>query len=197
MSAALASSRRLLDAAATELVTGNGRIEVAPVAARAGTSVGLIYRNFGSKAGLLAAVVADFYDRYEAQVFDAPLAGLPDWAARERLRLEQTVDFYLDDPLAAVILGRLESVPEVAAVEATRLRRHVEEAAANVRRGQERGEIPNDVDPGLAGAMILGGLRQALAEVLTRKRKPSRARLADELWRFVAAGVRFQPSSRS
>jgi AcrR family transcriptional regulator len=197
MSPALASSRRLVDAAATELVTGNGRIEVAPVAARAGTSVGLIYRNFGSKAGLLAAVVADFYDRYEAQVFDAPLSGLPDWAARERVRLEQTVDFYLDDPLAAVILGRLGSEPEVAAVEATRLRRHVEEAAANVRRGQGRGEIPNDVDPGLAGAMILGGLRQALAEVLTRKRKPSRARLTDELWRFVAAGVRFQPSSRS
>ena len=161
---------------------------------RAGTSVGLIYRNFGSKAGLLAAVVDDFYDRYDAQVFDAPMAGLPGWEARERVRLEQTVDFHLDDPLAAVILGRLAREPEVAAVEAERVRRHVEAAAANVRRGQERGEIPNDVDPGLAGAMILGGLRQALAEVLTRKRRPSRARLVDELWRFVAAGVRFQPT---
>jgi AcrR family transcriptional regulator len=189
------SYRRLLEAAAVELVSGNGRIEVAPVAARAGTSVGLIYRNFGSKAGMIAAVVEDFYDRYDMQVFDAPLAGLPGWAARERVRLEQTVDFYLDDPLAAVILGRLGSEPEVASVEATRLRRHADEAAANVRRGQERGEIPKDVDPGIAGAMILGGLRQALAEVLTRKRRPSRARLTDELWRFVAAGVRFQQRS--
>ena len=83
------SRRRLLDAAAAELVARDGRLEVAPVAARAGTSVGLIYRNFGSKAGLLAAVVDDFYDRYDAQVFDAPLAGLPGWAARERARLEQ------------------------------------------------------------------------------------------------------------
>ena len=56
----------LLRAAADELVERRGVLEVGSVAARAGVSVGLIYRHFGSKAGLLAAVGGDFYVRFDA-----------------------------------------------------------------------------------------------------------------------------------
>ena len=83
----IASRRRLLEAAAAELVERDGDLEVAAVAARAGTSVGLIYRHYGSKAGLLGAVIDDFYDRFDAEVIAPALrAEGADWGARERLR---------------------------------------------------------------------------------------------------------------
>src|SRR3990172_7038012 len=162
-----ASRRRLLEAAAAELVTRGGTAEVAAVAARGGGSGGLIYRPFGWKAGLIAAVVEDFYDRLDGSVLNADLAPDADWPTRERLRTRRYVAFHYVEPLAPVILSRLRCEPEVAAVEARRIARHVEAAARNIRRAQKNGEIPADLDPELAAAMVLGGIRHALGAVLT------------------------------
>ena len=177
----------LLDAAAEELREREGAFEVVSVAARAGVSVGLIYRHFGSKAGLLTAIVEDFYARFDAAIADADGAT---WAERERVRTDLAVRFHYEDPLAPVILGRLVSDPEVAAAEARHLQQQVALGTRNVRRGQRDGEIPADVDPGLAAALILGGVRQALIEVFIRKRRPRAERVADQLWRLVVAAVR-------
>jgi AcrR family transcriptional regulator len=180
----------LLHAAAAELVERDGVLEVGPVAARAGVSVGLIYRHFGSKAGLLSAVVGDFYVRFDAEVLDLdPLPG-GSWAARERRRTELAVAFHYEDPLARVILGRLARDPEVAAVEARHLRVQVARGARNVARGQRDGDVPPDIDPGIAAALILGGTRQALIEVLSRRERPRPEVVADQLWRLVVAAVR-------
>jgi AcrR family transcriptional regulator len=185
-----AGREALLRAAADELVERRGVLEVGPVAARAGVSVGLIYRHFGSKAGLLAAVVGDFYVRYDAEVLDLdPLPG-GSWAARERRRTELAVAFHYDDPLARVILGRMARDPEVAAVEARHLRIQVARGARNVARGQRDGDIPEDIDPGIAAALILGGTRQALIEVLSRRERPRGEVVAGQLWRLVVAAVR-------
>jgi AcrR family transcriptional regulator len=186
----------LLAAASAELVERDGILEVGPVAARAGVSVGLIYRHFGSKAGLLAAVVGDFYVRFAAEVLELdPLPGASSWAARERRRTELAVAFHYEDPLARVILGRLARDPEVAAVEARHLRATVMRGARNVARGQADHEIPGDIDPGIAAALILGGTRQALIEVLSRRERPAAEVVADQLWRLVVAAVRSTPES--
>ena len=177
----------LLAAAADELREREGALEVASVAGRAGVSVGLIYRHYGSKAGLLTAIVEDFYARLDAAIADAEADS---WAERERIRTDLAVRFHYEDPLAPVILGRLVSDPEVAAAEARHLQQQVALGARNVARGQRDGEIPDDVDAGLAAALILGGVRQALIEVFTRKRRPRAERVADQLWRLVAAAVR-------
>lgn len=190
-----ATRRRLLEAAAAELVAGGGTAEVAAIAVRVGVSVGLIYRHFGSKAGLLAAVVGDFYDRLDAGVLNVDPAPGSDWATRERIRVERDVAFHYAEPLAPVVLGRLSREPEVAAVEARWIAREIELAARNLERGQCSGEIPADLDPGLAGAMVLGGIRQALGAVLSRAAPPPQALVAEELWRFVAAAVRCAPSA--
>jgi AcrR family transcriptional regulator len=186
---------RLLTAARDELISGGGALEVAPLAERAGLSVGLLYRHFGSKAGLAAAVVEDFFDRHDAAVMDLNPAPGADWATRERLRTELTVDFHYRDPLAAVVLSRLAREPEVAAVEAERIARHVRLAARNIELGQRDGELPADLDAGLVGAMVLGGIRQVLIEALSRRRRPGRDVLVDELWRFIVAAVRWRPAS--
>jgi AcrR family transcriptional regulator len=162
----------LLAAASEELVERDGTLEVASVAASAGVSVGLIYRHFGSKAGLVTAVVDDFYARLdEAALGIDPVPGAG-WAERERVRLELGVGFHYEDPLAPVLLAKLARDPEVAAAEARHLARQVAEGTRNVKAGQRSGEIPADLDPGIAAALMLGGMRQALVEVLTRRRVP-------------------------
>jgi AcrR family transcriptional regulator len=183
-----ATRQRLLDAAEQELVERDGGLEVASVAARADVSVGLLYRYFGSKAGLIAAVVDAFYDRLHAQVTDVDPAPSTDWATRERRRLELSVAFHYRDPLAAVILSRLSREPGVAAVEMRRIGRLVEDAARNVRsasgaaRSARRRSADDGRDP-------LGGFRVAMAEALHRPERRARTELTDELWRFVGGGV--------
>lgn len=184
--------RRILDAAAAALEAGQGTFEIGDVARRAGVSVGLSYHHFGSKAGLVAAVVEDFYARFEAAVMDINPKPGADWGERERLRLERLVAFHYGEPLAPVILTRLSREPEVAAVEAERIDRHIALAARNIEIAQARGEIPAELDTHLLGAMILGGLRQAVGQALAAPKRPARAKLADQLWDFIAAAARFR-----
>lgn len=192
-----ATRRRILDAAAVELLAGEGAAEIGAVARRAGVSVGLSYHYFGSKGGLLAAVVEDFYDRFDAAVMDVNPKPGASWGEREHLRLERMVAHYYAEPLAPVILARLSREPEVAAVEARRIARHVELAARNVAQAQGRGEIPRSLDASLLAAMIIGGLRQAIGQALAQQRRPERRRLADQLWDFIAATARFTPRGRT
>ncbi len=185
-----ATRRRLLDAAGAVLVEGEGRFEIAEVAVRAGLSTGLSYHYFGSKAGLIAAVVEDFYDRYDAEVMDInPLPGA-DWAHREHERVGRLVDFHYRDPLAPIVLNRLSREPEVAAVEARRVGRHVAIGTHNVRLGQKEGLIPAGLDANLLVAMMMGGLQRALGEALARSPRPGKAWLAREIWGSIAALAR-------
>ncbi|MFN4310689.1 MAG: TetR/AcrR family transcriptional regulator [Ferrovibrio sp.] len=187
---------RILQAAAKVLVAGDGQCEIADVARAAGVSAGLSYHYFTSKAGLIAAVVDAFYDRFEAAVMDVnPMPGAG-WGEREKLRLERMVAFHYAEPLAPLILTRLSRTPEVAAIEATRLARHIDLAARNIEIAQERGEIPDDLDAPLLGAMILGGLRQAIGQALAATKRPAQAKLAEQLWQFIAGTARFMPSGK-
>ncbi len=159
------------------------------MAQRAGTSVGLTYHYFGSKAGLVAAVVEAFYDRYEAAVIDPnPLPGAS-WPRRERRRLERMVDFYLGEPLAPLFLVRMSAEPEVAAIEARRLSRHIAVGARNITLARRKGELPGGSDARLLVAMIMGGLRQASGQALAEAQAWPPARLKEELWTFVAAAA--------
>ena len=65
-----ATRRRLIRAAREELVEREGVLEIDSVAARASVSVGAIYRHFESRAGLVSAVVDDFYTRYRAEALE-------------------------------------------------------------------------------------------------------------------------------
>lgn len=186
------TARRLIAAAGAELAATGGSLEMAAVAARARVSIGLAYHYFGSKAGLVAAVVEDFYDRYDAVVNmpnPAPGAG---WGAREKRRLEALVAFHYAEPLSAVLLTSLWREPEVATVEARRLAAHIDIGVRNIRNGQAHGDIPAHLDPRLLVAMIMGGFRQAMVQALAERPRPKPKRLTEHLWDFVAALARLR-----
>ncbi|WP_172448437.1 TetR/AcrR family transcriptional regulator [Caulobacter mirabilis] len=180
--------QRLLTALTEALVERVGDFEIADVARRASVSVGLAYHHFGSKAGLLAALIDDFHDRHDA-VANQRLDGALPWAERERARLEATIVFMYADPLAAVLMGPLSGSAEAMAVEAARRRAMVELAAHNIAHGQRMGFIDPAIDPTLAGAAIMGGIRQAVATALSSPTPPPKERVIAQIWAFIAGGL--------
>ena len=185
----VATRQRLLDVARRVALDTGGHIELAVVAEAAGVVPSLVHRYFGSKSGLVAALVNDFFDRFHAEVLDVDLEAEGDWAHHERLRLERGVRFHYGEPLAAVIYGPLARDPDVARTDAARIAFVVERAARSVRKGQRRGELPVGVDPRIAGAAMFGAMRLVMVEALNRSPRPAPERVIEALWRQVAAAV--------
>ncbi len=156
---------RLIEAAEAELLE-HGRIEVTKVAERAGASLGLLYRYFDDKHSLVAAVVDRFYDRYEQAVFSTPAPADARWLDHEASRIEAEVAFLFGEPLSRRIVGGTPTEPAAAHADGLRLRRHIDLAARNIEHGLRRGEISVAVEPRLAAAAIIGGLRSCLAVAL-------------------------------
>lgn len=179
-----ATRQRLIDAARAELLDTGGALEVAKVAARAETSPGLLYRYFGAKDGLVAAVVHAFYDSYDEAVFAvAAPAGLG-WAERERERLAREIDFLCDDPLARIIVGRRLRETSAAQADAERLATQIDMAAKNVVHAQRTGEVDPAVDARLVSAAFLGAFRELMAEAMSRDVLPARPDLLGTIWRL-------------
>jgi AcrR family transcriptional regulator len=176
-------------------IESGGAIEVAAVAEAAGVVPSLIHRYFGSKAGLVAALVDDFFDRFHAQVFALDLDDHGDWAEHERMRLEAGVHFHYEEPFAAVLYGQLARDAEVAQRESARTAQIVSRAARSVRKAQKAGELPVGIDPGIAGAAMFGAMRLVMVEALTRTTRPRRERVIEALWRQVAASVGIDPET--
>jgi AcrR family transcriptional regulator len=188
-----ATRQRLLDAARELAVASVGHFEIADVARAAGVVPSLVHRYFGSKSGLVAALVDDFFDRFHAAVLELDLDRAGDWARHERLRLEAGVRFHYHEPFAVVVYTALARDPEIARREADRIAAVVERAARSIRKGQKAGELPAGVDPGLAGAAMFGAMRLVMVEALGRKKRPAPERVIEVLWRQVAASVQIDP----
>jgi AcrR family transcriptional regulator len=183
----------LIEAAAAALVDGNGAFEIQDVARRAQVSVGLAYHRFGSKAGLIAAVVDHFYDELERAIDLGDLRE-GEWAAREHERLSRLVRFLYGHDLATIVFSTLTRDPQVAVVEAERWRELIEAAARNLRGGQARGEVGRQHDPGVTGALILGAVRHVVGHALAAQPRPTATALTSELWHFIARGLGLEPA---
>ena len=196
IAARIGTRERLIRAAQEELIQGHGLLEMQAVAKRARVSVGLAYHHFGSKAGLIAAVVEAFYDRLEEAAFN-PANLTQDWAGREKERIAAYISFHYDHPFAPLVVGPLSRAAEVLDVEQAFTRRQLAAGAHNLRAGQREGVIPADLDPRLAIALMIGGIHQALIGALTKSPRPDRDELTEKIWVFVAAALRLPPGRRA
>ncbi|QPF82587.1 TetR/AcrR family transcriptional regulator [Bradyrhizobium genosp. L] len=186
----LGTRDRLLAAAQDELIEGHGHFEMQAVARRAQVSVGLAYHHFGSKAGLIAAVVEAFYGRLDAAAFGGAKLSAQNWADRERERIGAYVAFHYDHPFALLVIGPLSRAPEVLDVEIAFTNRQLAGGARMLQAAQRDGIIPADLDPDLTIALMIGGIRQALIGALGSEARPDPVTLTNEIWAFMAAALR-------
>ena len=184
---AAATHRRLLEAAAEELIE-TGDVEVAAVARRAGLSVGLPYRYFGTRSGLMSALLADFYDRLVADTVLASFDGRT-WLDRWRTQVVTWVDRVYADPLAPVVLGRMVGDAEVAAMEARCVRQIIATGVTHITAGQAEGAVAADRDPELLAAGVVGGMRAIFTIVLDKTPRPDRDTVVAEIWKFTIAAL--------
>jgi AcrR family transcriptional regulator len=188
-----ASRRRLIAAAREELVERDGQMEIDSVAGRADSSVGLIYRHFGSRAGLIAAVVDDFYGRLRTEVLQVDPMPQGSFTARERRRLELVVAFHYADPLSRVVVTHLHLDGQVAVGEAAQVDGLVTDVASVVTAAQRKGDVARDRDARLIGAMVVGGTRQVLAGILATEPRLPEKKAARGLWTLVAGVLGVDP----
>jgi AcrR family transcriptional regulator len=191
---AVASRQRILEAAGQLLARGDGNFEMAWVARTAGVSQGLAYHHFGSKDGLLGALVNDFYDRAEDAVLMARLDDYADWETRERERVRRYIAFLLADPLGVTVVTRLAGTPAVAAISTQRWDRLVTEGSRNIADGQSRGVVKATQDATLLAAMVLGAARAAVAREFAKTNPGSPARLSRDIWTFIRTGLGLEDS---
>ncbi len=187
---------RLLMAAEAELIAHGGRLEMTAVAKRANASVGLAYHHFGSKTGLVAAVVERFYEPLRTLMMGPSGADLASWVRVERERFSRLIDYYYDHPLAPLLVGRMGREPEVIDMEREHLDRLMSEGARNLARAQERGIITAAIDPDVAIGLIIGGFQQALHRALHASPQPDRTDLMAKLWVLLAGMVRLPDDAK-
>jgi AcrR family transcriptional regulator len=191
----IGTPERLVRAAQDELIHGGGLLEMQAVARRAKVSVGLAYHHFGSKAGLIAAVVEAFYDRLEEAAFNPSNLTSSNWAGREKERIAAYISFHYDHPFAPLVVGPLSRAAEVLDVEQAFTKRQLAAGAHNLRAGQRDGVIPADLDPRLTIALMIGGIRQALIGALTKGQRPDRKELTEKIWIFIVGALRLPPEA--
>jgi AcrR family transcriptional regulator len=187
--------RKLIAAAQQELIEGQGQLEMQGVARRARVSVGLAYHHFGSKAGLIAAVVEDFYTSLDNAAFSGARLTLKSWADRERERIGIYLAFHFTHPFAPLVVGALSRAPEVVDVETAFTRRQLAAGALMLQAAQRDGILPADIDPHLTIALMSGGIRQAMIGALASENRPDPDKLTDDIWRFIAAALRLPTDS--
>lgn len=167
------------------MVAGSGVLELGALTRRAGLSTGALYHHFGSKAGLLAAVYDGFYTGLRAATADAKLPD-GDWGTRERERTRCFVAYHFQNPLAGVLLARIALDPQLSELEAVYVQNMSDDAAANIRRGQDLGQLPADIEPDSAAAYVIGGLRLGITQQLRAAPRPHPDQVAERLWHLTA-----------
>jgi AcrR family transcriptional regulator len=191
----IGTREKLVCAAQEELIRGQGHLEMQAVARRAQVSVGLAYHYFGSKAGLIAAVVEEFYGRLDEAAFNGARLRSEAWADRERERIAAYVAFHYDHPFAPLVIGALSRAPEVLDVETAFTSRQLAAGAHMLKAAQRKGIVPDHMDPHLTIALMIGGIRQALIGALMRNPRPDPEKLTNDIWAFMTGALRLTTGS--
>ena len=92
-----------------------------------------------------------------------------------------------------MILASLHLDASVAVREAAHIDTMIGLAAGLMALGQRRGEIPKDRDAGFTGAMVIGGMRHAMAAALASDPPIPERTTARRLWVLIAAIMGLDP----
>jgi len=181
----VSTAQLILNAAEKELITNNGFLEMASVAARANVSVGLAYHHFGSKTGMIAAAIDRFYSPIREIALGGAIPIELEWMQREKARAEAFIDYFYEHPLAPLVAGRLAREPEVLDIEQAYMQAVMDLGERNLIQGQKLGVVNSDLSPSTTVALLMGGLRLAIDRALLMENRPKKTELLDQIWLFT------------
>jgi len=155
--------RRVLLEAAVHVFARRGyhAARVGDIAEEAGVAHGLLYHYFSSKEEVLETIFRETWSDLLAAVRDVEESGEP---AREQIRQVAAIllrSWRRDPDLVRVLVREVTRSPELG-----RRVGEIGEAFAAieriVRRGQDAGELRDDLDPRLASAILYGAIEEIL-----------------------------------
>jgi AcrR family transcriptional regulator len=153
----------------------------------------LAYHHFGSKDGLVAAVVEEFYARY-GQIANTHFRG-ETWSDREIQRVSAVTRFLLEEPFTATLYGPLGRSSAVVNAEAACMADLIERGALNIAQGQADGDLPRQTDPRLAAGFVLGGMRQSVSTAFLSGTAIDPDALATAIWTLIAQSLGLRTGS--
>ena len=185
---------RLLGCARNVAIANDGHLEVAWVAEEAGVVPSLVNRYFGSRAGLVSALIDDFFERLRADVARSR-------SRRCRGRGHSTSGSGWKEVCAFTtpILSLSSSTQACPANPRwPRPRTGTSTWSSSMPRRTSGGVRPvassrRPSMPELAGAAMFGAMQRVMVAALSRKRRPRPERVVEILWRQVAAAVEIDP----
>lgn len=143
---------RLLDAGA-DLIAAKGfdGVSVREICRQAGTSINMVHHYFGSKQGLLDAIV----EQFSSGVFEIPMRLLDkeprskaDFVSRLELLFETTLDAYIAHRAVLMVVVREQADPEA-------LPEYMARFAGFLSAAQEKGFVRPEVDAELITGFLL------------------------------------------
>lgn len=194
-----AGTRAALIEATRELLetTGASATGLATIAARAGYSRQAVYRHFGSRAGLLKAVLADVDERGDARgAVERILA-----AADARAVIHDLVHWWAGHVAGfagiarSVVAGRAAD-PELAEAWGDRMDALLSVCRLVVERCASEGLLRDELEPSVAAEMLWGVLSIPLWDQLVVERGWSHADYQERIGAIAQATLLMPPASR-
>jgi AcrR family transcriptional regulator len=194
-----ARTRQRLLEASLELVAerGYGRASLAAIGERAGYSRGVVNHCFGSKAGLLAELVAFMFERWDHTQLRPALedrVGVDALVATINAVRRQAQQ----DPVGlrafyALLFEGLGPTPGLGPRFVAFHRRLRSGTAALIARGIEAGCVSSDVDPEAQAGLFIGAFRGVMYQWLLDPEDVDLDSLLDEQIRMIESSLRVHP----
>lgn len=170
------------------------RTTLAEVGREAGYTAGLVSHKFGSKEGLLKAVVSHITQRFAQDQLGENLSTTEATAA-----IESYIEIYLKEvtlregPMRAlyVIMGEaIGAVPDIRSQIAQLNTNARNFLAEHIQRGVDQGAFSKETNPQAAAALIIGALRGVVMQYLMDPQEFDIERMRDVIRQSVLSGLR-------
>ncbi len=140
---------------------GFSGVSVREICKHAGTSINMIHHYFGSKAGLLDAIVEQFSSEVFAipmRLLEKPARSKEDFLSRLELLFETTLDAYIEQRSVALVVVREQADPEALPQYMARFISFLEDAK---RKGYVREQLHTEMVTGFLLDRILNQVQLA------------------------------------
>jgi len=169
---------------------GYEKAAISDIARAAGISDGLLYHYFGSKRGLLLAVLGDFYERIITNL-DFAVSRANGFEERFKTLVREHVQTFVDDAdLCRLFISEIRNFDEYLGSPAHNLNRRYTAVLLRVmEEGVSQGSVWRDFDERLVRDMLFGGIEHVAWQYVSSGKKLNVDHVASQVSRLLLRGL--------